>query len=142
MTKIEISPYFDSFENAAFICANACVTLSGALPLMFIATKLLNKPLNKAGALIGVNSVSALALLGSLVTNASTFGVSDQMDKKGLVLNSAFAVSAAFTFAGHLAFTMSFNSAYVLPVIVGKLVAGVCAVAIAWFMFAKTSRRA
>ena len=37
---------------------------------------------------------------------------------------------------------MSFNSAYVLPVIVGKLVAGVCAVAIAWFMFDKTSRRA
>lgn len=128
LTKIEISPYFDSFENAAFICANACVTLSGALPLMFIATKLLNKPLNKVGSLIGVNSISALAMLGSLVTNASTFGVSDKMDKKGLVLNSAFAVSASFVFGSHLAFTMAFDADYVFPMIIGKLISGVCAV--------------
>ena len=135
LTKIEISPYFDSFENAAFICANACVTLSGALPLMFIATKLLNKPLNKAGALIGVNDVSALAILGSLVTNASTFGVSDKMDKKGLVLNSAFAVSASFVFGSHLAFTMAFDADYVLPMIVGKLISGVCAVVLVLLIY-------
>lgn len=30
LTKIEISPHFDTLENAAFICVNACVTLSGA----------------------------------------------------------------------------------------------------------------
>lgn len=125
LTKIEISPYFDTFENAAFICANACVTLSGALPFMFIVTKLLNKPLNKLGALIGVNSVSTISFFGSLVTNASTFGVMDQMDKKGVVLNSAFAVSASFVFGSHLAFTMAFDSSYILPMIVGKLVSGV-----------------
>ena len=135
LTKIEISPYFDSFENAAFICANACVTLSGALPFMFIATKLLNKPLDKAGRFIGVNSVSALSLLGSMVTNASTFGVSDQMDKKGLVLNSAFAVSASFVFGSHLAFTMAFNPNYVFPMIVGKIISGVCAVILALLIY-------
>ena len=128
LTKIEITPYFDTFENAAFICANACVTLSGTLPLMFIVTKLLNRPLSKAGGLLGVNSVSTLSLLGSLVTNASTFGVSDQMDKKGLVLNSAFAVSASFVFGSHLAFTVAFDNSYVLPMIVGKLISGVCAI--------------
>jgi hypothetical protein len=36
LTKIQLSPYFDSLENAAFICVNACVTLSGMLPLMAI----------------------------------------------------------------------------------------------------------
>ena len=128
LTKIEISPYFDSFENAAFICANACVTLSGALPLMFVATKLLKKPLSKVGALICINDVSTLSLLGSLVTNASTFGVSDKMDKKGLVLNSAFAVSASFVFGSHLAFTMAFDVDYVLPMIIGKLVSGLFAI--------------
>ena len=135
LTKIEISPYFDSFENAAFICANACVTLSGALPLMFLVTKLLNKPLEKLGSLVGISSLSTVSLLGSLVTNASTFGVMDKMDKKGVVLNSAFAVSAAFVFGSHLAFTMAFDESYVLPMIVGKLISGICALVLASLIY-------
>ena len=42
LTKIKISEHFDTFENGAFICANACVTLSGALPVMFLLAKLLD----------------------------------------------------------------------------------------------------
>ena len=63
------------------------------------------------------------------------------MDKKGLVLNSAFAVSAAFVFGGHLAFTMAFDSTYVFPVIVGKLVSGVLALLLANIIFAKTDKK-
>lgn len=139
LTKIKISSHFDTLENAAFICVNACVTLSGALPLMFIVAKLLNKPLNKLGSKIGINGVSALSFLGNLVTNASTFGVMDKMDKKGAVLNSAFAVSAAFVFGGHLAFTMAFDSSYVTPMIVGKLVSGICAVILALLLYKDNS---
>ena len=140
LTKIEINPHFDSLENAAFICVNACVTLSGALPLMFLVSKLLNKPLNKLGSKIGINGDSALAFLGTLVTNASTFGIMEKMDKKGVVLNSAFAVSAAFVFGSHLAFTMAFDINYVTPVIVGKLVSGVCAVILAFIIYKDTSK--
>lgn len=135
LTKVELSPHFDSFENAAFVCTNACVTLSGALPLMFLVTKLMNRPLNALGAKIGINGISTLAFLGSLVTNASTFGVMDKMDKKGTVLNSAFAVSASFTFGSHLAFTMAFDSSYIVPVTVGKLVSGVFAVILALILY-------
>ena len=135
LTKIEINPYFESFENAAFICANACVTLSGALPFMFLLTKILNKPLGYLGSKMGINSISALAFLGSLVTNASTFGVMEKMDKKGVVLNSAFAVSASFVLGAHLAFTMAFDGSYILPMIVGKIVSGICAVLLAFVMY-------
>jgi len=135
LTKITINPHFDTFENAAFICANACVTLSGALPFMFIASKILHNPLNRMGSKIGVNGVSALAFLGSLVTNASTLGVMEKMDKKGVVLNSAFAVSASFTFGGHLAFTMAFDESYVIPMIVGKIISGLCAVVLALVIY-------
>ena len=135
LTKIEISPHFDSFENAAFVCANACVTLSGMLPAMFIISKLLDKPLNLMGKRLGINTVSALALLGSLVTNASSFGVAEKMDKKGLVLNSAFAVSASFVFGSHMAFTMAFDQSYILPMIVGKIVSGLAAVALALLIY-------
>lgn len=135
LTKIEICKHFDTFENAAFICANACVTLSGALPLMFIVSKILNKPLNKLGSKIGVNGVSALSFLGTLVTNASTFGVMDKMNKKGVVLNSAFAAAASFVFGSHLAFTMVFDDGYVLPMILGKIISGICAVALAMLIY-------
>ena len=135
LTKIQISTYFDTFENAAFICANACVTLSGALPFMCIVTKLLQKPLERMSKKIGIDSTSAVALLGSTVTNASTFGVMDKMNPKGVVLNAAFAVSGAFTFGSHLAFTMAFDSNYILPMIVGKLISGICAVILAFLIY-------
>jgi len=141
LTKVEISPYFDTFENGAFICANACVTLSGALPLMFLVSKLLDKPLNKLSSKIGINGISALAFLGSLVTNASTFGVMEKMDRKGVVLNAAFAVSASFVFGSHLAFTMVFDSAYVAPMVVGKLVSGICAVVLAMVLYRPEKER-
>jgi ethanolamine transporter len=139
LTKIEINPYFDSFENAAFICANACVTLSGMLPFMFVLTKLFNKPLGKLSGKIGINETSTIAFLGTLATNASTFGVMDKMDKKGALLNSAFAVSASFMFGSHLAFTMAYDSRYITPMIIGKLVSGISAVICALIVLKKNS---
>ncbi len=139
LTKIEICEYFDTFENSAFICANACVTLSGTLPLMFLVSKLLNKPLSKVGSKIGVDSLSAFSFLSTLVTNATTFSYMEKMNKKGVVLNSAFAVSAAFVFGSHLAFTMAFNAEYIIPVIVGKIVSGVSAVVMAMLVYKEKS---
>lgn len=135
LTKIEISPDFDTLENAALVCVNACVTLSGALPFMFIMTKLLNKPLSRLGGRIGINGESTLAFLGALVTNATTFGMMSKMNRKGAVVNSAFAVSASFAFGGHLAFTMAYDQTYVLPMIVAKVSAGIFAVLLAMLIF-------
>ena len=135
LTKIQVCKYFDSFENAAFICVNACVTLSGMLPLMYIVSKLLHKPMDKMGTRIGIDSVSAFSLLSTIVTNATTFSSMEKMNKKGVVLNSAFAVSAAFAFGSHLALTMAFDSTYVLPMIVGKLISGITAIVLALLIY-------
>ena len=135
LTKIPLAQHFDSYENAAFICANACVTLSGALPLMYVVSKLLDKPLTKVGEKIGIDSLSAFSLLGTLVTNATTINSMEKMNKKGVVLNAAFAVSAAFAFGGHLAITMAFNSDYVAPMLIGKIISGISAVALAMLIY-------
>lgn len=142
LTKRIISPDLDTYENAVFVCANACVTLSGALPLMFVVSKILNQPLTGLGSRLGINGISALAFVGSLVTNVSTFGVMEKMDRKGVVLNAAFSVSAAFVFGSHLAFTMAFDNAYVLPMIVGKLVSGFCAVVLALLLYKEAPGKA
>lgn len=135
LTKIEICQHFDSFENAAFICVNACVTLAGMLPFMYLLSKLLNRPIERLGAKIGVDSTSALSIFTTIVSSTPTFGLMDGMSKKGVVLNSAFAVSAAFSVGGHLAFTMAVNPDFVAPMIVGKLISGVAALGLALLLY-------
>lgn len=140
LTKIEIHPHFDSLENAAFVCVSASVTLSGTLPMMFLVGKLLRRPLNTLGAKLNINAISTLALLGTLVSNTPTLGMMEQMDKKGVVLNAAFAVSAAFMLGAHLAFTMAIDSNYVPPMIVSKLISGLCALALALVLYKDSTK--
>ena len=135
LTKIPINRHFNTLENAALICVNACITLSGTLPAMFVVSKLLHKQVNRLGAKIGIDGTSAVAFLSTIVTNTPTFGLMERMNKKGVVLNGAFAASAAFAFGSHLAFTMAFDSRYVAPMIIGKFTAGICAVSLALLLY-------
>ena len=84
---------------------------------------------------MGIDSFSAFSLLSTIVTNATTFSSMEKMNKKGVVINSAFAVSAAFALGSHLALTMAFNPTYVLPMIVGKIVSGIAAVALVLLIY-------
>jgi ethanolamine transporter len=140
VTGIKIVPQFDSFENGALICMKSAITLSGAFPLMFLLTKLLNAPIRSIGRKTGLNPVSTVSLLTTIVSATPVLGVMHEMDRKGIVLNSAFAVSAAFTFGGHLAFTMAYDPSYIVPMIIGKLVSGIFAILLAWFVFVKKAK--
>jgi ethanolamine transporter len=72
-----------------------------------------------------------MGIISALSSSATSFGMMDKMDKKGVVMNSAFAVSGAFVLGSHLAFTMAFDAGYVLPMTVGKIVGGTAAVLLA-----------
>lgn len=123
------------------VCLGASIVMSGAFPLIYIISKLLKKPFEKLGGALGINSVSAVGFMSSLATNATTFGMMNDMDKKGAMLNSAFAMAGAFTFAGHLAYTMARDVNYILPMIVGKLVAGVCSVLVAVVIYKRLENK-
>ena len=141
LTGIELIEGLESFEEGGLICLNACAVMTGAFPLMYVLGKLLKKPMQKLGGLLHVNETSVMGLLSSLATSMTTFGMMKDMDKKGVLLNSAFAVSGAFTFAGHLAFTMAFDASYIFPVIIGKLVAGVLALLVAMVLFGRSAEK-
>lgn len=134
-------PHTAPIEEGIMVVFNASAVMTGAFPLLYIIGKLVKKPLGKLAGKIGINETSALGFVGSLATNVTTFGIMKDMDDKGVVLNSAFAVSAAFTFAGHLAFTMSFNADMLPAVIVGKLVGGVCAVLVAQLIYSRMNKK-
>lgn len=131
LTGIEILSRAESFENAAMVVVNAAAVLTGAFPLIYILSRLLKKPLSSLGKRLGTNEASMSGFLSSLAASMTTFGDMEKMDRKGVILNSAFAVSAAFVFTDHLAYTLAWRADYLPAVILGKLVSGVLAVCIA-----------
>ncbi len=142
LTGYEVIKNLDTLENGAAVCLNASVVMSGAFPFMYIVGKVLKKPLAFTGRKMGINETSALGFVSTLATNVTTFGMMGDMDRKGVVLNSAFAVSAAFTFAGHLAFTLAFDASYIAPVILGKIISGVSALLLAVLISSRTEKTA
>ena len=132
-TLVDVEPIkgLESIESGAAVCVNASIVMSGAFPLMYIVSKVLNIPLTALSKKIKINKTSAVGFVSTLATNVTTFEMLNSMDSKGAMYNSAFAVSAAFTFAGHLAFTMANLPEYIPHMIVGKLVAGFTAILIA-----------
>lgn len=143
LTGADIVPYTDpsvTVEGAEIIFNIACV-MAGAFPLLHLVSKLTAKPLSALGKKTGMNENSILGFISSLATSVTTFGMMKDMDDKGVVLNSAFAVSGAFLLADHLAYTLSFNAEYLPAVIVGKLISGILAVILATIIYKKNVKK-
>jgi len=137
LTGYEVIKGLNTLEEGASICVNAAVVLSGSFPFMYVLAKVLAKPLKVISKKTDMNETSVVGIVSTLATSATAFGMMDKMDNKGIMINSAFAVSGAFVLGGHLAFTMAFDSTYVIPVIVGKLVSGVSAIILSCIIFNK-----
>ncbi|MGL5567629.1 MAG: ethanolamine utilization protein EutH, partial [Cetobacterium sp.] len=135
LTGIVVIPGMAPITDGIEIVGSIAITLAGAFPLVLFLTKVLNKPLTKLGESLGMNEKAAAGLVATLANNIPMFGLMKEMDKKGKVINVAFAVSAAFVFGDHLGFTAGVDSQMIFPMVVGKLVGGVTAVILAKFMF-------
>jgi ethanolamine transporter len=55
-------------------------------------------------------------------------GLFDGMTPKGMIFNAAFCVGGAFTFGDHLAYLGSVQPEMIIPVIIGKLAAGIVSI--------------
>ena len=134
LVGIKIIPKSESIAVGFETILNIACIMTGAFPFLYLLSKLLNRPLSALKNKVGINEVSMLCLVSTLATSVTAFESMDRMDKRGIRLNAAFSVSAAFVFADHMAFTLSFGEDYILPVILGKLVAGFFALVLAFFM--------
>ena len=132
-----LAPLSEGFQTVGSIA----IVLAGAFPLVHVITKVFRKPLLKLGSLLGMNDKAAAGMVATLANNIPMFGMMHEMDERGKVINVAFAVSAAFVFGDHLGFTAGFDDTMIFPMIVGKLVGGVTAVAVAMFLTRKEGRR-
>lgn len=128
-----MAPISEAFETVGSIA----IILAGAFPLVAVITRLLRKPLMRAGKLLGINDAAAAGLIASLANSIAAFGMVKDMNHRGKVINIAFAVSAAFVFGDHLGYTAGFAPQMLLSMIVGKLTGGISAVAVAMWLTGK-----
>lgn len=128
-----MAPISEGFATVGAIA----IVLAGAFPLVLVLTRVLKAPLTRLGRVLGINETAAAGLVASLANSIATFGMLGDMDRRGKVVNIAFAVSAAFVFGDHLGFTAGFAPEMLPAVIAGKLAGGISAVAVAMLLTRK-----
>lgn len=131
---ITLVPGMKPLEEGLNVVVNIAIFLAGAYPMMFIITKLFTKPLSKIGEKIGIGENAIVGLIISLANNIPTFVMMKDMDKRGKVICSAFAVSGAFSFGGQMGFVASVESSMIVPVMIGKMTAGISGVVLAYIL--------
>ncbi|MBQ7340598.1 MAG: ethanolamine utilization protein EutH [Oscillospiraceae bacterium] len=140
LTGFVIIPGMAPIEEGLSVVGEIAIMLAGALPLVYVITKVLKKPLLMLGKRLGINDTAAAGLVASLANSIATFHLVKDMDSRGKVVNLAFAVSAAFVFGDHLGFTAGFAPEAIPAMIVGKLVGGISAVAVALLITKKRAK--
>lgn len=118
-------------EEGILICGQIAIVLIGAFPMVKWITKTFGKVLNKIGITLGMDENSSAGLVAAMANNIAMFNLMGEMNEKGKLLNVAFAVGASFVFGDHLGFAAGVNAEMIVPVIVGKLTAGITALLLA-----------
>ena len=98
---------------------------------MNILSRVLKKPMSFLGNKMGINITATVGIISSIASSATAFGM---MDDKGVVINSAFAISGAFMIGSYMAFTIVFSPDCLLPMIIGKIISGLLAIVMAMFI--------
>ena len=137
LTGVTVIPGMASLDEAFIVIGQIGIVLMGALPLLTVLTGVLKKPLAFIGKKLQINNTSVAGIMASLANSIAAFGMVKDMDNRGKVINMAFAVSGAFVFGDHLAFTAGYEPSMVSALIVGKLVGGITAIAAALWMTRK-----
>ncbi|WP_391205738.1 ethanolamine utilization protein EutH [Psychrobacillus sp. L4] len=126
---------FRALETAGYIG----IMLAGAFPMVYLLRKYASKPLEAGGRKIGLSSVGSAGILATIANILAMFSLVRYMRPKDKVLNIAFGVCSAFLLGDHLSFTANFQPNIILPVILGKLLAGICAILIAYKLSVPTA---
>lgn len=111
--------------------------LCGAFPMVWLIKRYLAKPLAKIGGVVGLSSDATAGLLAASANVLAALAMVKDLKARDKVIVMSFAVCCAFLFGDHLSFTANFQPTLIVPVLVGKLVAGACAIAFAFLLAVK-----
>lgn len=119
-----------ALETAGYIG----IMLAGAFPMVYLLRKYFGGPLEALGSKVGLSAVGSAGMLATIANILAMFRLVRFMPPKDKVLNIAFGVCAAFLLGDHLSFTANFQPTIILPVLIGKILAGFIAVGLAYWL--------
>ena len=102
--------------------------LAGILPFFAFVQRLLTAPLTKLAARLQLEPASITGLVVTPANCIPTLLSLDTLEERGITLNTAYAVVAAYSVGDFLAFTLQFSPAHALPMMAGRLLSGLLAV--------------
>jgi len=126
---------FRALEVAGYIG----IMLAGSFPMIYLLRHLFAKPLQKLANSLGMQTVGSTGLVASVANTLAMFRMVKDMPAKDKVINIAFSVCIATVFGDHLSFTANFQPNLIVPIMVGKIVASLCAIYLAFKLAVPTA---
>lgn len=118
---------FRALEIAGYIG----IVLAGAFPMVYAIRTYLARPLSVVGRRVGMSVEGSAGVLAAAANILALYHLIRTIPPKDKVLCIAFAVCSAFLLGDHLAFTANFQPNMILPLMLGKLGAGLLAMVVA-----------
>ncbi|NLZ99575.1 MAG: ethanolamine utilization protein EutH [Clostridiaceae bacterium] len=134
LTGVVIIPGMAPISEGLSIIGSIGVVLLGTFPILTLLMRLLNKPLTALGKKIGLDSTSAAGLVFTLANSIPVYKMMKDMNKKGIIVNTAWLVLATAALGDHLGFTAGVAPEFITPVVISKIIGGILAVLLALAM--------
>ena len=126
--------YLAPLSEGIQVSGNIGLILCGLYPFLTLLLRWLDRPLNKLAERVHGTKEGLIGPLLSAANLLMTYDVFHKMAKKEQVLNAAFAVGASYVLCDHVAFAIAEAPTAVLPMMVGKLIAGLIGLGIAYLL--------
>jgi len=133
LTGVVIIPGMAPIMEGIEIVGLIGIILLGTFPVLHLLIKVLEKPLNKIGEKMGMNGVGAAGIVITLANSIPVYTMMKDMDPRSKVINTAWLVPATAALGDHLGFTAGVRPDMITPVVIGKIVAGVLAIGVAYY---------
>ena len=104
------------------------VFLAGILPFFSLVQRVLSAPLTRLAERLRIGPESVTGLVVTTANCIPTLLALDTMEERGITLNTAYAVVAAYSVGDFLAFALLFAPDAALPMMVGRLLSGALAI--------------
>ena len=119
-------------EEMLFMVLRMVIAACGGLVLSQVALKRLQKPIQRIGAILGINEEAVVGLFLSFIQSLAMLPLFSKMDKRGKVLNAAFSVAGAYVVGGQMTLVASLIPGnWVTAYMISKVLSGGLAVALA-----------
>lgn len=138
--EIKIINGLAPLSESAFIVGKTALILGGAYPMLEIIKRVFSRSLDMIGKRMGINSVAAAGILGNLASNLVVFGAFKEMNSKGKVICTAFAVSGSFVFGGQFGFVSGIAPEMVGAFIISKFTAGIISIILAMWLYERETK--